>query len=97
MTKAIVGRCDPKSRLFEGYEPDFPPFGAYQILKPKTGAVVLAEFDNGAPFITAWQVGKGRVLSLSAIWNHGPGTAFKHWKQYGRFIGRCIRWTAGDL
>ena len=58
---------------------------------------MIARFGDGTPFATLGTAGKGRVLSLGAIWNHGSGAAFRQWKEYGRFVGRCVRWTAGDL
>ena len=84
-------------RLFEGYDPVFPPFGAHQLLRAKLGARVLAQFTDGTPFVTLGQAGKGRVLALGAIWNYGSGKAFRQWPNYGRFVGRAVRWAAKDL
>ena len=94
---AGVEVTEPKARFFEGYDPAFPRFGAHQRLSAKPGARVIARFDNGAPFATLGTAGKGRVLCLGAIWNHGSGKAFRQWPHYGRFIGRCVRWVARDL
>lgn len=87
----------PQLTFFEGYDPVFPAFGAHQLLKAKPDADVIARFADGTPFVTLGTAGRGRVLCLGAIWNHGSGTAFRQWPNYGRFIGRCVRWTAGDL
>lgn len=87
----------PGLRFFEGYEPVFPAFGARQRLQAGAGAEVVAEFGDGMPFMVLGTAGKGRVLCLAAIWNHASGSAFREWREYGRFIGRCVRWTAGDL
>ncbi len=84
-------------RLFEGYDPAFPDFGAHQMLKAKPGARVIARFTDGTPFVALQEAGKGRTLALGAIWNHGSGRAFRQWAQYGRFIGRCVRWLGRDL
>jgi uncharacterized membrane protein len=87
----------PELTFFEGYDPVFPPFGAHQLLRARPGAEVVARFADGTPFLALGSAGKGRVLALGAIWNHGSGTAFRQWREYGRFVGRCVRWTAGDL
>jgi len=86
-----------KTVFFEGYDPVFPMFGAHQRLTAKPGARVLARFTDGAPFAALGEAGKGRVLCLGAIWNHGSGKAFRQWPQYGRFVGRCVRWVARDV
>ena len=83
--------------FFEGYDPVFPRFGAHQRLREKAGTRVLARFSDGTPFAVLGTAGRGRVLSLGAIWNHGSGKAFREWPAYGRFIGRCVRWIARDL
>jgi uncharacterized membrane protein len=88
---------DKGTKLFEGYDPVFPPFGAHQLLKTKAGARVLAQFTDGTPFVTLGQAGKGRVLALGAIWNHASGRAFRQSPNYGRFVGRAVRWVAKDL
>lgn len=97
MGEVKVEVLKPELVFFEGYDPVFPPFGAHQLLRAKPGAQVIAQFDDGTPFVTLGSAGKGRVLSMGAIWNHGSGAAFRQWREYGRFIGRCVRWTARDL
>jgi uncharacterized membrane protein len=83
--------------FFEHYEPNFPEFGAHQKLTARPEARVLARFTDGTPFLTLGEAGRGRVLSLGAIWNCGSGTAFRQWPNYGTFIGRCVRWAGKDL
>ena len=56
-----------------------------------------ARFADGTPFVTFGRYGEGRTLAMGAIWNHGSGRAFRQWREYGRFIGRCVRVVAGDL
>lgn len=97
MGPATVDVLKPQARFFEGYEPAFPTFGAHHLLQARPGAMVVAAFDDGTPFLALGSAGKGRVLALGAIWNHGSGAAFRQWREYGRFVGRCVRWTAGDL
>jgi len=97
MGSVAVEVLKPQLTFFEGYDPAFPAFAAHQILRAKPDAEVIARFADGTPFVTLGTAGKGRVLCLGAIWNHGSGTAFRQWREYGRFIGRCVRWTAGDL
>lgn len=87
----------PQMVFFEKYDPTFPPFGAHQVLRAKPGAQVIAQFEDGTPFVTLGTAGRGRVLCVGAIWNCGSGAAFRQWRQYGTFIGRCVRWTAKDL
>jgi uncharacterized membrane protein len=87
----------PQLVFFEKYDPTFPPFGAHQVLTAKPGAEVIAQFEDGTPFVTLGAAGKGRVLCMGAIWNCASGTAFREWRQYGTFIGRCVRWTGGDM
>jgi uncharacterized membrane protein len=87
----------PEAAFFEGYDARLPDFGAHNRLGTKPEARVLARFSDGSPFIALGEAGEGRVLCLGAIWNHGSGRAFRQWPNYGRLIGRCVRWTAGDL
>lgn len=97
MGEVKVEVLEPGLVFFEGYDPVFPAFGAHQILGAKPGARVIARFEDGTPFVALGTSGKGRVLSMGAIWNHGSGTAFRQWREYGRFVGRCVRWTARDM
>ena len=87
----------PELVFFEGYDPAFPAFGAHQLLRARPGSDVIAQFEDGTPFVTLGTAGEGRVLAMGAIWNHGSGAAFRQWPRYGTFIGRCVRWTARDL
>lgn len=88
---------EPSVRLFEGYEPTIPPFGAHQRLSAKPDATVLARFADGSPFIALGEAGAGRVMVLGGIWNHGSGRRFASWDRYGTLIGRSVRWLGRDL
>lgn len=97
MGESAVDVTEPGARLFEGYEPAIPAFGAHQRLTAKPQARVLARFADGAPFIALDEAGNGRVMVLGGIWNHGSGRAFTEWSDYGRLIGRSVRWLGRDL
>ena len=84
-------------RLFEGYDPAFPALGARHVVKAKPECTIVAEFSDGRPFVALSEVGKGRVLSFAAPWNGRDAEAFSTWREYGRFVGRCVRWVARDL
>lgn len=97
MGEIHVEVTEPEAVFFEGYDAVFPPFGAHQTLSEKPGSRVIARFSDGTPFATLGEAGKGRTLALGAIWNHGSGRAFRQWREYGRFVGRCVRWVGHDL
>jgi len=97
MGEVGVRVTEPEFIFFKDYEPGFPAFGAHQMLREKAGARVIARFTDGTAFVTLGEPGRGRTLALGAIWNHGSGRQFRMWEQYGRFIGRCVRWVAHDL
>ncbi|MFC1563394.1 BatA domain-containing protein [candidate division KSB1 bacterium] len=72
---AIIGEVDLKHPVFSlfaeyGASDLFKPrFREYFKIEPDTGAVVLARYDTGDPFLIERKIGKGRILVYTSTLN----------------------------
>lgn len=73
-------------------------YGGYHDVRLREGATQVLSVDPavaaGVPFIAAWDVGEGRVMSFGALWAFGTGEQFKAWEHAGRFLGNMVQWLS---
>ena len=81
---------------------EWPGFGsewnAYNEARLRPGAEVLmtipeAVAPRGTPFLSAWALGRGRVVCVNSLWCFGTGAEFKGWRYAPRFFAQCVRWA----
>lgn len=71
-----------------------PPVEGYAPGTVRPGAQSLATVAGGAPLLTSWQYGAGRVTAL-AVDPVGQGTArWRGWRGYGEWLARVLIGTA---
>ncbi len=89
--------------LLAGLPAQWPAFGSayggYHDVRLKDGATQVLAVDptvtENVPFIAAWGVGEGRVMSFGALWAFGTGEQFKAWQHARRFLGNMVQWLSG--
>ena len=74
--------------------------GRHRLSGVKSGATLLATFQDGAPAIACWQRGRGRVLALATVstWQWALGQSEKGLFQsaYTHFWRQSLRWLVGS-
>lgn len=75
-----------------------PALNGYVETQPRPGAEVLLEVEGSAhPVLATWQYGVGRVTALLTEPVGEGTTAWTQWPDYGRWLGRIVSRTAGDV
>ncbi len=98
-TEGWRGRAvQPQHPLFDGLDlATMPPILGYNIVKPRTGCQVLAEWEgSGDPMIAVGQFGKGRVLAYTSDPAPHWGCNFVYWDGYVRLWHNAAEWLIGS-
>lgn len=73
-----------------------PPILGYNVVRPRAGCPVLAEWQpTGDPMLAVGEFGSGRVLAYTSDPAPHWGCNFVDWDQYTRFWLNAARWTIG--
>ncbi len=85
---------NPDHEILEGIPADWPAFLGYQSLEAKEGSTVLAEANEGDPFITIWSYGDGRSMAFASDLAPHWGIDFVEWDYYSKFWTQTLRWLS---
>jgi uncharacterized membrane protein len=84
----------PDHPVFEGLDLDsLPPVLGYNIVKPRAGCQVLANWSGGEdPMLVAGKFENGRVLAYTSDPAPHWGCNFVYWNQYDRLWSNALEW-----
>ena len=100
---ALLGEVDFSHPLFAPFaDPRFSDFTHIHFWKhrrwevpPGAPARVLAKFDDGAPALVQWTVGKGNLLVLASGWNPAD-SQFAVSSKFPPLLQRMLDWSGAD-
>ena len=71
---------------------DLPIFMGYNKTNPRQGAELLAIIGEEDPLLACWEVGQGRVMTLTSDAAPHWGSDFIRWPYYNQFWAQVISW-----
>jgi uncharacterized membrane protein len=88
----------PGHPVLEGLDlASLPPVLGYNIVKPREGCQVLANWSGtDDPMLVAGQFGDGRVLAYTSDPAPHWGCNFVYWNQYDRFWSNILKWLLNE-